>query len=90
MSDKAGYQEFLRQHRNVSAPKPSWQERMFELFDYYGQLPPGTTMQRFVSSGFNYVSTGSARHDNLAQPQIKRQGRRPVQFGDLPLFQKAR
>jgi hypothetical protein len=89
VTDKERYLAFVRQHRNVQAPKPTPQEHLFELCDYFEHLPPGTTMKRYISNGFNYGSTGSARHDNLTQPHIQRQERPTAQFDDLPLFQKS-
>jgi hypothetical protein len=88
VTDKERYLAFVRQHRNVRAPKPSVQEHLFELFDYLGQLPPGTSMKRYVSNGFNYGSTGGLQQDNITQPHPQPQEQPAAPFDDLPLFQK--
>jgi hypothetical protein len=97
MTDHAGYQRFLNQHRNLKQPPKDWRLRWWELCDEFGQLPPGTTMKRYIKENapgarqaFNYGSLGNAtRHDNIRPVKPLLKERVINNIDDLPLFQKS-
>jgi hypothetical protein len=95
MTDHVGYQRFQKQHRNVKQPPKDWRVRLYENLDYFGNLPPGTTMKRFIKENapgakraFNYGSLGNANQDNLRPVHSSREQIVINRIDDLPLFQK--